>query len=189
MDADGDFVVAWSSTRPGRQRLRRLRPAVQRRPARPSGGEFRVNTSTAGDQRRRAVAMDADGDFVVAWTRRWPRTTSSSISLRPAVRGRAAPQVTEVFIDGTAWAEPFRTFLPTAGMGSAAYGYEVPGGAAQADELPWSNVNRVSIRFSAGVVQQDDLRVRGVKSATTRPPPSPTTLAPTRRHGRWDRRS
>ena len=33
----------------------------------PQGGEFRVNTTTAGDQDVAAVAMDADGDFVVAW--------------------------------------------------------------------------------------------------------------------------
>ena len=34
----------------------------------PVGSEFRVNTFTAGSQERAAVAADADGDFVVAWT-------------------------------------------------------------------------------------------------------------------------
>ena len=32
------------------------------------GGEFQVNTYTTGNQSYPAVAMDADGDFVVAWT-------------------------------------------------------------------------------------------------------------------------
>jgi hypothetical protein len=33
----------------------------------PAGPEFRVNTTTAGDQVTGRVAMDADGNFVVAW--------------------------------------------------------------------------------------------------------------------------
>ena len=33
----------------------------------PQGSEFRVNTTTAGNQNHPSVAMDADGDFVVAW--------------------------------------------------------------------------------------------------------------------------
>ena len=35
--------------------------------AQPAGGEFRVNTYTTGFQRGAAVAMDANGDFVVVW--------------------------------------------------------------------------------------------------------------------------
>ena len=31
------------------------------------GSEFRVNTTTAGDQKNSAVAMDAAGDFVISW--------------------------------------------------------------------------------------------------------------------------
>ena len=122
MDADGDFVVAWESLRSGRQQLRHLRPALQRRGRGPGrgvpgqhlhheipvrslrgdgrrrrlrrrlgqlesgrqldygvyaqrynaagvaqGAEFRVNTFTTSSGRFPAVAMDADGDFVVAW--------------------------------------------------------------------------------------------------------------------------
>ena len=33
----------------------------------PQGGEFQVNTFTPSGQSFPAVAMDADGDFVVAW--------------------------------------------------------------------------------------------------------------------------
>ncbi|HEX8385373.1 MAG TPA: T9SS type A sorting domain-containing protein [Rubricoccaceae bacterium] len=41
-------------------------PAAGQTPA-PQGGEFRVNTTTAGDQSLASVALDADGDAVVAW--------------------------------------------------------------------------------------------------------------------------
>ena len=89
MDADGDFVVAWAEQRPGRQRLRRLRPAVQRRRRARRATEFRVNTTTAGSQSVPSVAMDADGDFVVAW-----QSTGQDGDvvrrLRPAVQRRAA---------------------------------------------------------------------------------------------------
>jgi hypothetical protein len=66
-DADGDFVIVWGSA-PGQDGsgsgifARRYSAAGVAQ-----GGEFRVNTTTAGNQATPAVAMDADGDFVVAW--------------------------------------------------------------------------------------------------------------------------
>ncbi|HWP41466.1 MAG TPA: hypothetical protein VNL70_11110 [Tepidisphaeraceae bacterium] len=68
IDADGDFVVVWQSG-PGQdssgygiygQRYTAAGLAV--------GGEFRINSFTDGDQYAPAVAMDAAGNFVVAWT-------------------------------------------------------------------------------------------------------------------------
>ena len=68
MDADGDFVVAWAQQRPGRQRLRHLRPAVHRGGRRRSPDASSASTPTPRAQPGSpAVAMDADGDFVVAW--------------------------------------------------------------------------------------------------------------------------
>src|SRR5687768_18378024 len=66
MDADGDFVVAWVShgqdgSDEGLFAQRYTAAGV------PAGGEFQVNTYTAFKQREAAVAMDADGDFVIAW--------------------------------------------------------------------------------------------------------------------------
>ena len=67
MDADGDFVVVWTQLRPGRRRRRHLRPALRlerawrRAPSSRSTPTPRATSSTA------AVAMDADGDFVVVW--------------------------------------------------------------------------------------------------------------------------
>jgi hypothetical protein len=66
VDADGDCVVVWESfAQDGSGRgiyAQRYNAAGV-----PQGPEFRVNTSTTGDQRFPAVAMDADGDFVVVW--------------------------------------------------------------------------------------------------------------------------
>lgn len=66
MDAAGDFVVAWASYNQDgsgygiyAQRYSSTGAA--------EGGEFHVSTTTAGDQSFPTVAMDAAGDFVVAW--------------------------------------------------------------------------------------------------------------------------
>ena len=65
-DADGDFVVTWTSyLQDGSQSgiyARRYRASGEA-----LGDEFRVNSTAAGNQRHPAVAMDDDGDFVVAW--------------------------------------------------------------------------------------------------------------------------
>jgi hypothetical protein len=65
MDDDGNFVVVWQSEFPSSRYdvfARRYNAAGATQ-----GTEFQVNTFTSGHQNRSAVAMDADGDFVVAW--------------------------------------------------------------------------------------------------------------------------
>ncbi len=65
MDANGNFVVVWGGAGPSDSagiHAQRYDAAGT-----PQGGEFRVNTYTTGSQGRLSVAMDADGDFVVAW--------------------------------------------------------------------------------------------------------------------------
>ena len=64
--ADGRFVIVWrsffqdgSDTGVFGQRFSPL--------GNPEGVEFRVNTTTAGDQNRPAVASGEDGRFLVAW--------------------------------------------------------------------------------------------------------------------------
>jgi hypothetical protein len=66
MDASGDFVVTWASFGEDgsgwgvyAQRYNASGAAV--------GGEFRVNTTTLGDQTYPSVAMDSGGDFTTAW--------------------------------------------------------------------------------------------------------------------------
>ncbi|HYT89926.1 MAG TPA: hypothetical protein VEL76_14565, partial [Gemmataceae bacterium] len=66
MDAAGNYVVVWSSNGQdgGGWGVYGRRYTVG---GVPLGGEFRVNTTTAGDQNTPAVAVNADGSFVVVW--------------------------------------------------------------------------------------------------------------------------
>lgn len=66
MDADGDFVVTWTSDG---QDGNSYGIYAQRYNAAgvPQGAEFRVNTYTTNVQHISTAAMDADGDFVIAW--------------------------------------------------------------------------------------------------------------------------
>jgi hypothetical protein len=66
MNHDGDFVVAWVSYG---QDGSHYGTYAQRYDAAgvPQGGEFPVNTYTTGRQYRPSVAIEADGDFVIAW--------------------------------------------------------------------------------------------------------------------------
>ncbi|NLF07499.1 MAG: hypothetical protein GX594_05900, partial [Pirellulaceae bacterium] len=66
MDNDGDFVVVWVSydqDGDGAGVYMRMFDSE----GKPMTGETLVNTYTIGDQLECAVAMDADGDFVVVW--------------------------------------------------------------------------------------------------------------------------
>src|SRR5262249_17476319 len=65
-DANGDLVFVWAS---GGQEGSGLGVFAQCYNASgvPQGGEFRVNTTTAGDQTSPAVVADNRGGFVVAW--------------------------------------------------------------------------------------------------------------------------
>lgn len=66
MDADGDFVVVWSSdgqdgSGNGIFGQRFDSDGIAQ------GAEFQINRTTFSNQRAASVAMDADGDFVVTW--------------------------------------------------------------------------------------------------------------------------
>lgn len=65
MDADGNFVVVWASTQDGS--LRGIYGQRYDSSGSKQGGEFQINSYTTNDQFDPAVAMDVDGDFVVAW--------------------------------------------------------------------------------------------------------------------------
>jgi hypothetical protein len=64
MDSSGNFVVVWKSDQSdsGDIYAQRYNAAGVAQ-----GSEFRVNTTTASLQEQTAVAMDADGDFVITW--------------------------------------------------------------------------------------------------------------------------
>lgn len=68
MDADGDFVVTWTSTMPGVELGTGVFAQRFGAAGSPQGSAFRVNTYTTGAQQASQVAMDPSGDFVVTWT-------------------------------------------------------------------------------------------------------------------------
>jgi hypothetical protein len=75
------------------------------------------------------------------------RTFNVTVGARPAV-------VTGMFLNGTTWSPAFRQALAAGGVGDAAFGYLVTDPARLAD-LPWSNVNQVSLRFDRPVTLDD----------------------------------
>jgi hypothetical protein len=64
MDGDGDFVITWISYDGDDGGIFAQRFDAS---GTPQGVEFRVNTYTTSGQWSSSVAMNADGDFVVAW--------------------------------------------------------------------------------------------------------------------------
>ena len=76
----------------------------------------------------------------------------------------SVPAVAGVFVNNTAWDPTFRTAL-----GNATFGYQIPTQVAgtQLNTLPWSGINRVSIRFTENVnVAFGDLQLRGDNVST-----------------------
>jgi len=64
MDADGDFTVVWEGADDDKKGV-----YMQRFTATgfTFGGETLANTSTAGDQKKPAIGMDADGHLLIVW--------------------------------------------------------------------------------------------------------------------------
>ena len=94
MDGDGDFIVSWSSqgqdgSAYGVYAKRYAASGVAQ------GDEFRVNLYTTGDQRYPSVAVDFDGDAVIAWESRDQDGASFGVFARQFPPGIAAPAVTE----------------------------------------------------------------------------------------------
>ena len=76
------------------------------------------------------------------------------------------PAVTGVFVGGTTWTQPFRDHLAASGQGDATFGFAIDPAAAP-DELPWVNLNKVSVRFGRDVnVVQENLSITGVRTPT-----------------------
>ena len=70
VDHDGNYVVVWTrygADNPDDPAGAGIYMRLYDHEDNPIGGEVQVNTYTEGDQRNPAVAMDADGDFIVVW--------------------------------------------------------------------------------------------------------------------------
>ena len=67
MDADGDFIVAWTSYSGQDGNLTGVYAQRFNQSGTPQGAEFQVNTYTTEKQEAPTVATDLTGDFVIAW--------------------------------------------------------------------------------------------------------------------------
>jgi hypothetical protein len=67
MDADGDFVITWSSLYQDGSSYGVYAQRYNAAGA-PQGGEFRVNDFTFAGQGESVVALEPDGDFVISWS-------------------------------------------------------------------------------------------------------------------------
>ena len=77
-----------------------------------------------------------------------------------------APRVNRVFVRGRDWAPALLNHIADRALGDRDFGYQIGEGAAQLDELPWTNVNQIAIRFdNVTQVGRADLRVLGVNVA------------------------
>jgi len=84
-DADGDFVVVWTSRGSSGTDTHSFSIQGQRYASNGSaqGAQFQVNTYTTASQSVPAVAADADGDFVVVWNSIGsPGTDTSGFSIQ-----------------------------------------------------------------------------------------------------------
>ncbi len=109
-NAQGDVVIAWAGFVTGQTRdifARRYNAAGV-----PQGGAFHVNSLTTGQQEQPSVAIDADGDFVVAW--RGYNEPNGGISFR-RFDATGTPQGDQIgVIESTG---PFYERDPSVGMG------------------------------------------------------------------------
>ena len=70
--------------------------------------------------------------------------------------------VQAMYVSGTAWSDSFKQYLQDNNLGSAQYGFEIRNGAPGLDELPWSNINQISLTLDDNTSPaQGDLVVNG----------------------------
>ena len=76
------------------------------------------------------------------------------------------PTVTDVNVSSSSWTPAFVSYLEDNALGND--GYSIPvGSAAQADSLPWLDIDRVRITFSEDVeIQKSDLSITGVTNTS-----------------------
>ncbi|HTS52720.1 MAG TPA: DUF4347 domain-containing protein, partial [Burkholderiales bacterium] len=99
IDGSGNYVIVWSSngqdgSGQGIYAQRYNAAGVVQ------GGEFRVNTTTSNDQTDPAVAMDANGNFVVAWSGNGTGDSAGVFARRYNAAGTAL-DATEVRVNTT----------------------------------------------------------------------------------------
>ena len=62
-----------------------------------------------------------------------------------------APEVSAIYVSGTAWQQSFLNYLANNNLGDSQLGYRLMGGPNQFGSLPWVNINTVAVAFSRDV--------------------------------------
>ena len=109
----------------------------------------------------------ADGAHQITARQTEPGKQVSAASAALAVMiDTVAPAVSGALVLGSAWSPQFLNFLRDRGLGDG--GFAVPAGAAQANVLPWTNLDRVRLRFTETVagLLASHLQVAGVTAYT-----------------------
>ena len=175
---DGDAVAVWEDWPvPHRNDQQAMRGTVLRASdpqAVPGPEDFAVAQPFDGSAPfHPAVAIDGEGDAVVAWSQ-LPDTTRGGIFFR---RYHLSPprdlpaRVERVFASSARWTAEFRRALAAQGLGDEALGLAVggpdpAGWRLHRPRLPWRSVDRIAVRFDDDVVvSADDLKVMGRRFA------------------------
>ncbi|HEX3996961.1 MAG TPA: pre-peptidase C-terminal domain-containing protein [Pirellulales bacterium] len=86
------------------------------------------------------------------------------------------PEVAGVYVSGTAWTQTFLSYLASHGLGSAQLGYLIPSGSSQLQDIPWVNVNTISVVFNESVsVNAADSALELIGSPDLPPPAALST--------------
>lgn len=97
MDHSGNFVIIWQGINPINMQYDIYAQRYSAAGA-TQGTEFIANTFTIGTQTNSAVAMDADGDFVVTW-QSFNQDTSSNAVIAQRFDAAGAPQGVEFIVN------------------------------------------------------------------------------------------
>jgi hypothetical protein len=154
MDGAANFVVAWgAASLPGFDSELNVFARRYAAGGAPLGDEFRVNTTTTGQQQHPSIAMAKDGDFVVVWQ------SNQSLSQYDAF-GRRFDAA------GNALGAEFRVNASTSGKQDRPVAARLPGGGFV---VSWGAVFEIRARFfdRSGTPYGSEFRVNGSTSAAS----------------------
>lgn len=159
-DSHGNYIVTWSSANQDTSGLGVFARVYTSTGADAFGGEFLVNTTISGDQRRPSLAANDDGDVIITWT--GPDSNSTGIY---GQRYRFAPSTAPVD------ALPTIAGVRVLHSGNTNNVYTIPvGSGEQLRTVDVGRVDRIQIVFSEDViVTQNDLTIQGIVQANYAP--------------------
>ncbi len=143
-DAAGNFVVTWSSAEQDNGSSWGVYGQQYDAAGTPVGGEFRVNTTTAGDQLYSSVAADGRGDFTIVWSGAGPGDGSGVFAQRYAAAGISVTPTTGLVTTMSGGTDTFQVVLqtqPTANVTIGIHSSDTTEGTVSASSLTFTPSN------------------------------------------------